>query len=66
MKNAFTGEDTTQFYFDIKSAEFPEALDIFSQFFIAPKFNEDRTEREIKVVDSEFRKNLSSEARRNQ
>jgi insulysin len=43
---------------------FPEALDIFSQFFKEPLFTEEATEREMNAVDSEFRRNLSNEARR--
>ena len=64
MKNAATGEDYTYYFFDIKNEVFPEALDIFSQFFKGPLFAESATDRELNAVDSEFRKNLSNEARR--
>lgn len=63
-KNAATGEDYTNYHFDIKNEAFPEALDIFSQFFKEPMFSEDSTDREMNAVDSEFRRNLSNEARR--
>ena len=32
-KNAATGEDYTNYYFDIKNDQFNEGLDMFSQFF---------------------------------
>ena len=64
MKNAATGEDYTNYHFDIKNEQFAEALDIFSQFFKQPLFTEDATEREVNAVDNEFRRNLSNEARR--
>ncbi len=64
MKNACTDEDCTFYYFDIKNEQFNEALDIFSQFFKKPLFSEDSTKREMNAVDSEFRRNLSNEARR--
>ena len=63
-KNAGTAEDYTNFYFDIKNEAFPEALDIFSQFFKQPLFSEDCADREMKAVDSEFKKDLSNETRR--
>ena len=63
-KNAATSEDYTYFYFDIKNEKFSESLEVFSQFFKTPLFTESGTEREMKAVDSEFRKNLSNESRR--
>jgi insulysin len=63
-KNAATGEDYTNYFFDIKSDHFEEALDIFSQFFKCPLFSQSGTEREMNAVDSEFKRNLSNEARR--
>ena len=62
-KNAATGEDYTYYYFDIKNNHFPEALDIFSQFFKEPLFTEAATERELNAVDNEYKKNISNEAR---
>ena len=64
MKNAATGEDYTNYHFDIKNEQFAEALDIFSQFFKQPLFTEAATEREMNAVDNEFKRNLSNEARR--
>ena len=63
-KNAATGEDYTYYFFDVKNEKFGEALDIFSQFFKHPKFEESASSREMNAVDSEFRKNLSNEERR--
>jgi insulysin len=37
------------------------ALDRFSQFFIAPLFLADCTDRELRAVDSEHKKNLQSD-----
>lgn len=62
-KNAATGEDYTYYYFDIKNDKFPEAVDIFSQFFKEPLFTPSATERELNAVDSEYKKNISNEAR---
>ena len=64
MKNAATGEDYTNYHFDIKNEVFNDALDIFSQFFKRPLFTESATDREMNAVDSEFRRNLSNEGRR--
>lgn len=63
QKNAATGEDYTYYYFDIKNDKFPEAVDIFSQFFKEPLFTQSATDRELNAVDSEYRKNISNEAR---
>jgi insulysin len=59
-----TGEDVTGYFFDIKNEKFGEALDIFSAFFKDPLFSESSVDREMNAVDSEFKGNLSSEARR--
>lgn len=57
--NAATYADTTKYYFDVVPEKLSEALDRFSQFFIAPLFTESATEREINAVNSEHEKNLS-------
>ena len=61
--NAATGEDYTYYYFEVKNDKFDEALDIYSQFFKDPLFNDNAVQREINAVDNEFRKNLSVEGR---
>ncbi|GMH08169.1 hypothetical protein Nepgr_010009 [Nepenthes gracilis] len=60
--NAFTASEHTNFYFDVNSDAFEEALDRFAQFFIKPLLSPDATMREIKAVDSEHQKNLLSDA----
>lgn len=56
--NAFTSGDHTNYYFDIQSHELPQALSMFSKFFIEPLFLESCIDRELKAVDSEHKKNL--------
>ncbi|KAJ3219441.1 Insulinase (Peptidase M16) [Dinochytrium kinnereticum] len=56
--NAFTGTDSTNYYFDIVPEFFEGAFDRFIQFFVSPLFDESCTEREMKAVDSEHKKNL--------
>ena len=63
-RNAATSEDSTFFYFDVKNQALEGALERFSEFFKCPTFSQDGTDREIKAIDSEFKKNVSSELRR--
>ncbi|KAK7830471.1 insulin-degrading enzyme-like 1 [Quercus suber] len=60
--NAFTSSENTNYYFDVNTDGFEEALDRFAQFFIKPLMSADATTREIKAVDSENQKNLLSDA----
>ena len=64
QRNAATSEDATFFYFDVKNDAFDGALELFSEFFKEPNFSEDGTAREINAIESEFRKNYTSELRR--
>ncbi|XP_058128643.1 insulin-degrading enzyme [Anopheles coustani] len=59
--NAATFSDMTKYYFDVIPDKLEGALDRFSQFFIAPLFNEEVTDREINAVNSEHEKNLSQD-----
>lgn len=59
--NAATYPDLTKYYFDVVPEKLPDALDRFSQFFIAPLFTESATLREINAVHSEHEKNLASD-----
>lgn len=59
--NAFTSGSNTNYYFDINSDFLTGALDRFAQFFISPLFLEDCTDRELKAVDSEHKKNIHSD-----
>ena len=45
--NAATGEEYTYYYFDVEQSKFAEVLDIYSQFFKEPLFNESAVEREL-------------------
>jgi insulysin len=61
INNAYTAEDRTNYFFEIKHDAFEGALDRFSQFFIAPLFDARFTEREINAVASEHQKNLEND-----
>ncbi|MBA0706057.1 hypothetical protein Golax_018198 [Gossypium laxum] len=52
-RNAFTDYEMTNYFFDVSTDCFEEALDRFAQFFIKPLMSADATMREIKAVDSE-------------
>ncbi|WVQ84725.1 hypothetical protein IAT38_006882 [Cryptococcus sp. DSM 104549] len=60
--NAYTEMTSTIYYFDVSPDALEEALDRFACFFVEPLFNEDCTDREIKAVDSEHKKNLQNDA----
>lgn len=62
--NAYTGAEITNYYFDTLPDSYPEALDRFAQFFIAPTLDPQYIEREINAVDSEYRAKLDDESRR--
>ncbi|KAF9291020.1 Insulinase (Peptidase M16) [Linnemannia elongata] len=62
--NASTSLDHTNFHFEVGHAHLERALDRFAQFFISPAFNESCTDREIRAVDSEFKRNLQMDGRR--
>ena len=62
--NAYTAEDHVNYHFQIAPAYLENALDRFSQFFIAPSLNADFLQREIKVVNSEHSKNIANDFRR--
>ena len=59
--NAYTARDRTNYHFEIRHAAFEGALDRFAQFFIAPLFAPQFTEREMNAVNSEHQKNLESD-----
>ncbi|KAF9108592.1 Insulinase (Peptidase M16) [Mortierella sp. GBA35] len=62
--NAYTSLDHTNFHFEVGHSHLEQALDRFAQFFISPAFNESCTDREIRAVDSEFKRNLQMDCRR--
>lgn len=53
-RNAYTGFEHTNYYFDVGREHLREALDRFGQFFIAPAFTETYVDRERRAVDAEF------------
>ena len=59
--NAYTAGDHTNYHFEIRHEAFEGAIDRFSQFFIAPLFTPQFTEREINAVNSENQKNLEND-----
>ena len=62
--NASTGNTITNFSFTIKPDHLAEALDRFSQFFIAPLFDPKYVEREKHAVDSEYHLKIKDDGRR--
>ncbi|RIB06084.1 Metalloenzyme, LuxS/M16 peptidase-like protein [Gigaspora rosea] len=60
--NAYTGLDNTNYYFEVGYEFLEGALDRFAQFFIAPLFDPNCTDREILAVDSEHKKNRRSDS----
>ncbi|WP_152032831.1 insulinase family protein [Ereboglobus luteus] len=59
--NAYTADDHTNYLFEIRHEAFEGALDRFAQFFIAPLFTPEFTERELNAVNSENQKNLEND-----
>lgn len=62
--NAYTASDHTNYQFEIAHATFEGAIDRFSQFFIAPLFTPEFTEREINAVNNEAQRYLENDGRR--
>lgn len=56
--NAYTAGDHTNYYYTIDSNYLERSLDIFSQFFISPLFDDSCLSREMKAVNSEHEKNI--------
>lgn len=62
--NAWTATEHTCFYFDIHHQHFNEALDRFSQFFIAPLLADEFIAKERKNIEAEFKLKLKDDIRR--
>lgn len=63
-RNAYTGFERTNFFFDVDAPYLPDALDRFAQFFIAPRFDTQYVDREKNAVEAEYQMGLTSDARR--
>ncbi|MFK7823004.1 MAG: insulinase family protein [Oligoflexales bacterium] len=59
--NAYTAAENTNYHFEVNHEGFEGSLDRFAQFFIAPTFNPEFVERELKAVHSEHQKNLQDD-----
>jgi len=62
--NAYTAAEDTNYFFDIDKDHLESALARFSQFFVAPLFNEEYVAREKKAVHSEYQARLKDDMRR--
>lgn len=62
--NAWTAAEHTCFFFDIQQTQFEQALDRFSQFFIAPLLSQEFVEKERENIDAEFKLKLKDDIRR--
>eukprot|EP01119_Soliformovum_irregulare_P010703 TRINITY_DN2640_c0_g1_i4.p1 TRINITY_DN2640_c0_g1~~TRINITY_DN2640_c0_g1_i4.p1 ORF type:complete len:1093 (+),score=372.86 TRINITY_DN2640_c0_g1_i4:186-3281(+) len=59
--NAYTDFEETNYFFSVAQDALEGTLDRFSQFFIAPLFTPNATDREMHAVGSEHAKNLQSD-----
>jgi len=62
--NAFTADNQTTYFFDIKAGKLEPALDRFAQFFISPLFDAKYVKREANAVNSEYQLKLKEDSRR--
>ena len=59
--NAYTASDHTNYQLQVLPDGVEGAIDRFAQFFIAPLFTDEYTEREVNAVNSEHQKNIMSD-----
>ncbi|XP_026314259.1 nardilysin-like [Hyposmocoma kahamanoa] len=52
--NASTDCEMTTFYFEIPEKHLPQAMDMFSQFFVSPLMLKESMQREREAIESEF------------
>lgn len=62
--NAYTSQENTNYFFDVSADNLEPALDRFSQFFVAPLFNEKYVDRERHAVHSEYQAKIKDDYRR--
>ena len=61
--NATTGLDHTNYFFSIDADKLPEAMDRLAQFFLAPLFTRTYVDRELEIIEAEYRRSLDNESR---
>lgn len=62
--NAYTSFDHTNYFFELNSDSYDEALARFSAFFKSPTFDETYVQREKNAVEAEYRLKIRNEGRR--
>jgi secreted Zn-dependent insulinase-like peptidase len=62
--NASTGAENTTYYFQVSNPYLREALQRMGDAIAAPLLRPDAAAREVRAVDSEYRKNLELDSRR--
>ncbi|MAD90212.1 MAG: peptidase M16 [Pseudoalteromonas sp.] len=62
--NAWTGTEHSSYYFDCDYLQLPEALEIFSEFFISPLFSPEQANNERNAIDAEFKMKVKDDGRR--
>ncbi len=62
--NAYTSSHNTNYFFDVENKQLDAALDRFSQFFVAPLFDEFYVDRERNAVHSEYQARIQDDSRR--
>jgi insulysin len=63
-RNAYTGFEHTNYFFDIDQEDLAPALDRFAQFFISPRFDEEYVGREVNAVEAEYQMGIKTDGRR--
>ncbi len=63
-RNAYTGFEHTNYFFDIDQEYLAPALDRFAQFFISPKFDAEYVGREVNAVEAEYQMGIKTDGRR--
>ena len=62
--NAGTGQEHTNYFFEVNQDAFEEAVDRFAQFFISPSLAPKYVDREKNAVHSEYSMKIKDDARR--
>jgi secreted Zn-dependent insulinase-like peptidase len=62
--NAGTGQEHTNYFFQVNQDAFEEATDRFAQFFISPSLDKEYVDREKNAVHSEYSMKIKDDARR--